>query len=471
MNENHNRRITPTTIAAGAAMLLLGWATMAQAAAVKQTGPNVILFFTDDQGTLDVNCFGSKDLYTPNMDSLAATGVRFTQAYAHTVCCPARALLMTGRQPQRSGVTNWVQGNAKGPRGRNMARGEVTLAEALRAAGYRTALFGKWHLGAAFDSGPTEQGFDEFFGLRDGFIHNYNHYFLHGRGYHDLYRGTEEVFKPGEYFPDLMTEEAVGFLERNKRNPFFLYVAFNLPHYPEQADEKFDERYKDLPMPRRSYAKVVSTTDDRMGWILSKLDQLGLRENTIVAFMSDNGYSQENAAIRVDGHASGLPKDTYYGAHGGGGNTGKWLGCKGTFLEGGIRVPAIISFPKRLPQGVVRDQAITAADYLPTILELCDVPLPEVELDGASLLPIIRSADVASHHKVMHWQWSNHWAVREGDWKLIGRGAKPYFLGTLAGENPEKDNYLGEKPDLTERLLKLHNEWLDEVTPGEDPAK
>ena len=169
-------------------LTVLALATLAQTARVlgqaesEKDRPNVILFFTDDQGTLDVNCFGSKDLYTPNMDSLAATGVRFTQAYAHTVCCPARALLMTGRQPQRSGVTNWMQGNAKGPRGLNMAREEVTLAEALRAAGYRTALFGKWHLGAAFDSGPTEQGFDEFFGLRDGFIHNYNHYFIPGRG-------------------------------------------------------------------------------------------------------------------------------------------------------------------------------------------------------------------------------------------------------------------------------------------------
>jgi arylsulfatase A len=142
--------------------------------------PNVVILFTDDQGTLDANCYGSDDLITPNIDKLAATGVRFTQAYAHTVCCPARAALMTGRHPQRGGVTDWMQGSMNGPQGRNMALTEVTLAEALREAGYRTALFGKWHLGAHKDHGAEKQGFDEFFGIRNGFIDNYRHYFLHG---------------------------------------------------------------------------------------------------------------------------------------------------------------------------------------------------------------------------------------------------------------------------------------------------
>ncbi|MBD3676043.1 MAG: sulfatase-like hydrolase/transferase, partial [Planctomycetaceae bacterium] len=140
--------------------------------------PNVVIFFTDDQGTLDANCFGSKDLYTPTMDQLAQDGIRFTQAYAHAVCCPARAMLMTGRYPQRSGVNNWTQGNAKSAPGINMSLDEVTLAEALHDAGYQTALFGKWHLGAHVAYGPTKQGFDEFFGHRGGFIHNYNHFFL-----------------------------------------------------------------------------------------------------------------------------------------------------------------------------------------------------------------------------------------------------------------------------------------------------
>ncbi|MEK6233383.1 MAG: sulfatase-like hydrolase/transferase, partial [Planctomycetales bacterium] len=420
--------------------------------------PNVVIFLTDDQGTLDAGCYGSKDLHTPNMDALAKTGVRFTQAYAHTVCCPARALLMTGRHPQRSGVNSWTQGSLKAKSGLNMRLEEITIAEALKKAGYATGLFGKWHLGAAATHGPTKQGFDEFFGHRGGFIDNYNHYFLHGRGFHDLYRGIEEQHKRGEYFPDLMTDEAVAFVDRNQSRPFFLYVPFNTPHYPEQADKKFEQRYRELPMPRRSFSKMFSTVDDRMGRILSKLDELKLRKNTIVVFMSDNGHSQETNHIRFDDHSSGLPKGHKYGANGGGGNPGKWIGHKGTFLEGGLRVPAIISYPAGLPSGIVRDQAITAADWYPTILDLCSVKPPAVKLDGASLLPIIKSEKTPSHHRVLHWQWQTRWACREGDRKLIQKGKRPQLVN-VADEQPEAKDYASEKPEIVKRLTHLHEQW------------
>jgi arylsulfatase A-like enzyme len=429
----------------------------------KPTRPNVVIFFTDDQGTLDVHCYGSADLYTPTMDNLAATGVRFTQAYAHAVCCPARAMLMTGRYPQRGGVNMWTQGNAKDEKGINMAREEVTIAEVLKEAGYKTGLFGKWHLGAHFDHGPTEQGFDEFIGLRGGFIDNYNHYFLHGDGFHDFYEGKREIFARGEYFPDIITDQAMQFIDTNKQNLFFMVVAFNIPHYPEQADSKFDERYKDLEMPRRSYAKMVSTTDDRMGMIMDRLAQHGLRENTIVVFMSDNGHSEEDYKIRRKNHTSGLAEGTNYGANGGGGNTGKWIGQKSSFLEGGIRVPAVISYPVELPAGIVRDQAVTAMDWMPTILNLCDVALPDVELDGSSLLPVIESATAKSPHEVLHWQWGNRWAVREGEWKLVGRGGEARSLGNLIDSEPEKQDHLKEKPELVTRLLALHDEWAKDV--------
>ena len=427
--------------------------------------PNVVIFFTDDQGTLDVNCYGSKDLYTPNMDKLAKTGVRFTQAYAHTVCCPARAMLMTGRYPQRGNVNHWTQGNAKGEKGRNMFLAEVTIAEVLKDAGYKTALFGKWHLGADFAHGPTKQGFDEFFGLRGGFIHNYNHYFLHGTGFHDLYEGTKEVFARGKYFPDMVTDRAIQFIDKNKQSPFFMYVAFNVPHYPEQADKKFDDRYKDMKMPRRSYAKMISTTDDRMGKVVNHLEKHRLRDNTIIIFMSDNGHSAEQNKIRRENHKSGMTVGTNYGANGGGGNTGKWIGQKGSFLEGGIRVPAVISYPAKLPKGVQRDQAITAMDWMPTILDLCDVPLPDVKFDGKNILPVIKSASAKSSYGVMHWKWRNGWAVRQGDWKLIGEGNKGKSLGNLSDLKPEKKNYIKEKPDIAKRLKALYNEWLKEVEP------
>jgi arylsulfatase A len=425
--------------------------------------PNLVIFFTDDQGTLDVNCYGSKDLYTPNMDKLAEDGVRFTQAYAHQVCCPARAMLMTGRHPQRSNVNHWTQGDAKGPKTRNMNLEEYTLAEALKDSGYKTALFGKWHLGAHLDYGPTKQGFDEFYGIRGGFIDNYNHYFLHGEGFHDLYEGTKEVFDEGKYFPNLVTDRALNFIDRNKNNPFFLFLAFNIPHYPEQADPKFDERYKNMKMPRQSYAKMISTTDDHMGQIMSKLQEHGIYDNTIIIFMSDNGHSRERNHIKFDNHKSGLAKNTKYGALGGGGNTGKWRGNKSNFYEGGIRVPAIITFPNKLPKGAVRDQAITAMDWMPTVLELCNIEPPKIKFDGKSLTQVIASEDNPSPHKVLNWQWHLAWAIRQGSWKLMGRGTEPTFLGNLDDKQPEKTNYLTEKPELVKTLHQLHKQWALDV--------
>ena len=429
--------------------------------------PNVVIFFTDDQGTLDANCFGSSDLYTPAMDQLAATGIRFTQAYSHVVCCPARALLMTGRHPQRSGVVHWTQGDRHGTDAgnTNMASSEVTIAEALKDAGYKTAIFGKWHLGAKEGHGPLAQGFDHHFGHLGGFIDNYNHFFLHGSGFHDLYEDNKEVFKRDEYFPDLMTKRALDYIEANKEGPFFIYVAFNIPHYPEQPDKKFEERYQDLKMPRRSYAKMISTTDDRMLQVLKKLEALDLRKETIVIFMSDNGHSAEDGAKIRPNHKSGLPEGHYYHANGGGGNTGKFRGNKGTYFEGGLRVPAIISYPAKLPKGEVRDQAITAADWYPTILELCGVEKPKAKLDGHSVLPLIRDASTPSLHRQLHWAWSRGWAMREGDWKLIGNGAKPNFLGNLTDEEPEKKNYLKEKPKLVQQLFQLHQGWVEETRP------
>ena len=434
--------------------------------------PNVVILYTDDQGTLDAGCYGSTDLHTPHIDRIAANGVRFTQAYAHTVCCPSRAALLTGRHPQRSGINSWTQGNMKGPDGINMSLEEITIAEALKSVGYRTALFGKWHVGSHRDYGPTKQGFDEFFGIRNGFIDNFNHYFLHGKGYHDLYEGTTEVFKDGEYFPELITERALQFVERNRESPFFLYLGFNVPHYPEQALKEHSELYKDLPMPRRSYAAITTTTDHYIGLVLKKLDDLKLTENTIVILQSDNGHSVEDKnAINNDDHTSGLPKGHYYSAHGGGGNTGKWIGAKGSFLEGGVRVPSIVSWPAKLPKGVVRDQAVTIMDWLPSLIEWCGVEDLKVKLDGRSLQPIIDSPDTKSAHPVIYFQWQRRWAVRSGDWKLIGTNARKagdtvnYSLHNLAEDKPEVKNYAAEKPELVKRLTALHREWEQEVKP------
>ena len=265
-----------------------------------------------------------------------------------------------------------------------------------------------------------------------------------------------------------MTRRAVDFIKQNKDQPFFVYCAFNLPHYPEQADDKFDERYKDMKDPQRqSYAKVISTVDDRMGWVLRALDELNLFENTIIIFMSDNGHSTERNHIRVDNHKSGLSKGTKYGANGGGGNTGKWRGNKFTYFEGGLRVPAIISWPEKLPRNVKRDHVITAMDWLPTLRAMTGSHLPaDLQLDGHDLSEIIRSADAPSKYDAVHWMFGKNWAVLKDDWKLIGKGDEAHSLGNLRDLKPEMKNYLNEEPDVAQRLQALHDEWLKDVQSG-----
>ncbi len=442
--------------------------------------PNVIIIYTDDQGTLDAACYGAQDLITPNLDQLAKNGILFTQAYAHTVCCPSRAGLLTGRHPQRSGINNWTQNDAHAEKkGINMPLSEITIAEVLKENGYTTGLFGKWHLGGAVENGPLEQGFDEFFGFRGGFIDNYTHYFLHGMGFHDLWDNKEEIFDRDNYFPALMTEKAIEFIENNKDQPFFLYAAFNLPHYPEQPDSLFMPAYNDLDEPRRSYAKVMTAVDGRIGQLIDKLKDLEIYDNTAIFYMSDNGHSTEETMIRFDNHNSGIPKGTNYCANGGGGYTGKWRGAKGSFLEGGVRVPAIVSYPDRFEGGQIRDEIITCMDLFPTIIELTGSELSAHTIDGYSFVPIIESETAVSQHEVLYFQWRDQWAVREGRWKLIVNGLdhtgrySPHpqktekmdslYLADLDAEKPEEMNYAKVHPEIVDRLTKLYATWAEDV--------
>ena len=435
--------------------------------------PNVLILFTDDQGTLDVNCYGATDLHTPNMDKLAETGVRFTQAYAHTVCCPSRAALLTGRHPNRGGVQNWLQGDRNGTdtQNSNMFASEITMAEVFKEAGYHTALFGKWHLGAKKGHGPLDQGFDHHFGHLSGFIENYRHYFMHGNGYHDLYNDNDEIFRRGEYFPDMMIDQAVKYIDEHSDGTFFMMVAFNLPHYPEQPTGKYKDAFSDLEMPRRSYARVVATVDDQIGRLIAQLEKSGVRDDTIIIFSSDNGHSEENnRGVIVEDHASGYPLGYYYSANAGGGYTGKWIGSKGSYLEGGVRVPAVINYPKQLPIGAVRNQAVSVMDWMPTLIDLIGLPKPKAKLDGHSLLPIIKNAKAPSKHPILYFDWQDKWAVREGDWKLISTmnrstNLPKITLHNLAEKNPEVQDHAKENPKLVAHLTKLHKEWAKEVKP------
>lgn len=421
--------------------------------------PNVILVLADDQGSLDLGSYGSTDLVTPHTDALAARGVRFTRFYsAAPVCSPSRAGLLTGRWPIRAGVPSNCASEAGGKGA--LPASETTMAEMFQKAGYVTSHIGKWHLGFTPETLPRAQGFEYSFGHMGGCIDNYSHFFFwSGPNRHDLWRDGVEVHHDGEFFPDLMVKEASQFLEQNREKPFFLYYALNTPHYPYQGEPKWLEHFKDLPYPRNLYAAFLATQDERLGQLFSKIESLGLRERTIVVYQSDNGYSTEDRA------------------HHGGGNSGPYRGAKFSLFEGGIRLPAIISWPGSLPEGQVRDQLSHSCDWMPTLAALTGVNLPEVPFDGRSLVPVLHSGEAESPHShhVLHWQVGDgpkaDWAVREGDWKLIGKTrdtsesgenrSVEMFLVHLGDDPGEKINRAKEHPEIVERLRQLHATYLD----------
>lgn len=421
--------------------------------------PNVILIYTDDQGTIDVNCFGAKDLTTPHMDRLADRGVKFTQFYsAAPVCSPSRAAVMTGRYPQRA----QIPGNVSSHHGHaGMPASQITLAEIFKEAGYATAHIGKWHLGYDEATMPTNQGFDYSFGHMGGCIDNYSHFFYwNGPNRHDLWKNGHEIWRDGAYFPQLMVDEAVGFIKAHQEKPFFMYFALNIPHYPLQGTEKWRQHYKDMEAPRRMYATLISTMDEMIGKLVAEVDRLGLREDTIIVFQSDHGHSQEERTF------------------GGGGSAGIYRGAKFSLFEGGIRVPAIISWPGHLPEGESRDQLATAVDWYPTVAKLAGLKNVSHRIDGQDISTLIRSADAASPHPVFHWQTGGGknaaWAVRKGDWKLHGNpkdtskkapltADDKLFLANLKEDPSEMKNLAKANPELVAELLKLHQDWVKEV--------
>lgn len=420
--------------------------------------PNVLVILADDQGSVDLGSYGATDLHTPHTDALAKRGVRFTRFYsAAPVCSPSRAGLLTGRWPVRAGVpTNCAsQPGAAGA----LPPEEVTLAEMFREAGYATGHFGKWHVGYTPETSPQAQGFDHSFGHMGGCIDNYSHFFYwSGPNRHDLWRNGTEVHEDGRYFPDLMADEASRFMEANRERPFFIYYAINTPHYPYQGDAKWLEHFKDMPEPRRLYAAFLAAQDERLGRVFAKIDELGLREQTIVVFQSDNGHSTEERA------------------HFGGGSAGPYRGAKFSLLEGGIRLPAILAWPGTLPENAVREQAAHACDWLPTLAELTGVKPPAVHLDGRSLVSVLRDAAAPSPHAghALHWQIGKgpnaDWAVMEGDWKLIGNSRDTAFRDnpklklflTNVREDPgESRDRSAESPERVEHLRRLHETHLE----------
>ena len=423
--------------------------------------PNVLIIYTDDQGTLDANCYGSKDLITPHIDRLAATGVRFTQMYSPSAICSAsRAGLLTGRFPARAGVP----GNVSSEKGKaGMPQTEVTLADLFHANGYRTGHVGKWHLGYTPETMPNGQGFDSSFGHMGGCIDNYSHFFYwNGPNRHDLWRDGKEVWLDGRYFGDQMVDECQRLITNWKDEPFFIYWAINWPHYPLQGTDKWRARYQDLPHPRDKYAAFVSSLDERIGKVIDHLESLDLRQRTVVLFQSDHGHSVEER--------------TFFG----GGNPGPYRGAKGCLFEGGIRVPSIISWPGSLPQGEVRDQMAVGCDWFPTLAALTSSKLPkDHHLDGKSLVNVLRSANAPTPHKSFYWQLGRgrnaQWVVRRGPWKLLGTPADRrapgslskddrIFLANLETDKTEAKNLAADHPQVVSELTALQKRYAADIT-------
>jgi len=422
--------------------------------------PNVILIYSDDQGWADLGTYGSKDLYTPALDSLAHSGVRFTQFYsASPICSPSRASVLTGRYPQRAGLPNMAS-SQEGDEG--MPSAQYTLGELFKDAGYATGHIGKWHVGYTPETMPNAQGFDYSFGFMGGCIDNYSHFFYWaGPNRHDLWRNGKEIYEPGRYFPDLMVDEASTFMDQNKEKPFFLYFAINLPHYPLQGEKKWLDYYKEkgVSSPRDKYAAFISTMDEKIGLLLNKLKTLGLADNTIVIFQSDQGFSEEERTF------------------GGGGSAGIYRGSKFSLFEGGVRVPAIISWPGHIPENKVRNQLAANIDWFPTLAEYCAIALPDRKIDGKSLARVIKEEQHPSPHDTFYWKSGGgrdnpQWAIRQGDWKLLHNPTQAkkqeldddsFFLVNLREDPSEKNNLSKRYPKVVTKLKDQYEHWLAEV--------
>ena len=365
--------------------------------------PNVIIIMTDDQGYGDLSCMGATDFKTPNIDAVAQDGIRFTSMYsASPVCSPSRASLLTGRYPANAGVRAILAGHR---RASGLTPEVPTIATALKKLGYKTGIMGKWHLGLKDECRPNANGFDEFSGFLAGCVDYYSHIFYWGMAdgntnpTHDLWENDEEIYENGEYMTERITRKSVEFIQKHHNEPFMLYVAYNAPHYPMHAPEKYIRRFPYLSKDRQIMAAMISAVDDGVGEIRNELIRQGLLENTVIYFQSDNGPSRESRNW-LDG-----TQDYYYG-----GTAGIFSGHKFSLFEGGIRIPAILSWYGRTNTSVENSPHIST-DIFPTLLELCGGTPEEYELDGMSLVPMIDGKSDAEHEYIF-WEMEGQTKAR-----------------------------------------------------------
>lgn len=409
------------------ALLALSFAPLAAHAAAANAKPNVIFILADDLGYGDVGAFGQKLIQTPHIDQLAAKGMRFTQAYAGaTVCAPSRCCLMTG---QHGGHAS-IRGNREiKPEGQQpMPADTFTVAHLMRRAGYATGVIGKWGLGKPdSDSVPTRMGFDYFFGYNcQRQAHEY---------YPDhLWRNDEQVPLDGKtYSHDLLANEALEFVTRHRDRPFFLYLAFTIPHQKLQVPDLGPYAGESWPDNLKTLAAMITRLDRDVGRLMALLQELKLDGNTLVFFSSDNGAAYRDAFFRHSGPLRGYKRDLY---------------------EGGLRSPGIARWPGKIKAGVVSEQVWAFWDFLPTLAELTGQPAPP-GLDGISVLPALLEGKAVAHpplyfefHEGGFFQ-----AARLGDWKAVRLGPKlPLELYDLQTDLAEARNVAAEHPDVVRRF-------------------
>jgi arylsulfatase A-like enzyme len=436
--------------------------SVAQAAELSRLSkPNVIVILFDDLGLHDLGFLGANDLKTPNIDRLASQGRRFTNWYSNApVCAPARSALLTGRCPIRAGVP----GN-----GKPLRPSEITVAAALKAAGYSTALTGKWHLGSTPETVPNAHGFDYFYGFHEGCVDYYSHRFYWGEpkraNFHDLWRNRDEIFEDGQYLTERIGEEAAAFITARRSEPFFLYAAFNAVHYPMHVPQKYLQRFPGLPLERRMYAAMLSAADDAVGRLITALEQTGQRENTLIFLLGDNGATTEKRA-GLDQQPATVGKNTPF------------RGFKFSTFDGGMHVPALMNWPGHVPAGQVVHEIAMTADILPTVCALTGAPLPQDRtIDGKNIWPLVTSG-AASPHEYVCWSEGPQLAIRRGDWKLVlngithdgtPEGSKPLqgedaaFLSNLKDDPGERKNLRHEHPEITDQLQTLVYQWRRDV--------
>ena len=405
--------------------------------------PNIVLILADDLGYGSLACYGNTEVKTPNIDRLAASGMRFTDFHSNgALCSPTRAALMTGRYQQRcvqvadeelspvfreqrkqNPVQRWAWG---------LSTRELTLPAVLRQSGYRTALIGKWHLGYDTKFHPMNYGFDEFRGFVGGNVDYRTHVAGYGTQQLDWWNDRKIENEEG-YSTDLLTRYATRFIARSKDTPFFLYLAHGAVHNPLQGR---DPRKKQSPV--ETYKEMIGSLDESVGAVITELRNQHLEANTLVIFWSDNGPAAPrgfaaNANLR---------------------------GKKNTLYEGGHRVPFIAAWPGTIPAGSTSDALLMGMDLFPTFAMLAGARLPaERVIDGMDMMPILKGAHPDTPRD-LHWQSGEDWAVRRGPWKLTGERQKPLSLVNLDKDIGETNNLLGSASGRADELMKAREQWV-----------